>query len=81
MISNHNAEGIKPRGLGFDIGSSAGSLGCSEKTFGHTGSTGTRCWADPESDSICVLLTTLPAKAVTPHPRDMASELVAAAVS
>ncbi len=81
MISNHNPEGLKARGLGFDIGASSGSPGCSEKTFGHTGSTGTRCWADPQSDSICVLLTTLPAKAVTPHPRDMASDLVAEAVS
>ncbi len=80
MIANHNRAGIRPRGLGFDIGASTGSPGCSDKTFGHTGSTGTRCWADPHSDTICVILTTLPARAVTPHPRDVASGLVAQAV-
>ncbi len=77
MISNHNIKGIRPRGLGFDIGTGIGGKGCSEKTFGHTGSTGTRCWADPASDTICIILTTLPARAVTPHPRDIASNLVA----
>jgi CubicO group peptidase (beta-lactamase class C family) len=79
MISNHNAEGVRPRGLGFDL--SAGGEGCSEGAFGHTGSTGTRCWADPNSDTICVVLTTLPARAVDPHPRDLASDRVAEAVS
>ena len=76
MVANHNQEGIRPRGLGFDLG----APGCSDRTFGHTGSTGTRCWADPESDTVCVILTTLPARAVTPHPRDVASGLVARAV-
>jgi CubicO group peptidase (beta-lactamase class C family) len=80
MVANHNKEGLRPRGLGFDIGANAGSPGCSERTFGHTGSTGTRCWADPESDTICVILTTLPARALTPHPRDIASAIVAQAV-
>ena len=80
MIANHNKEGIRPRGLGFDLGATAGSPGCSKKTFGHTGSTGTRCWADPETDTICVILTTLPARAVTPHPRDVASGIVAQGV-
>jgi CubicO group peptidase (beta-lactamase class C family) len=65
--------------LGFDL--SAGGEGCSEGAFGHTGSTGTRCWADPNSDTICVVLTTLPARAVDPHPRDLASDRVAEAVS
>ncbi len=40
MIRNHNAEKLTPRGLGFGVGMAAGSPGCSEKTFGHTGSTG-----------------------------------------
>jgi CubicO group peptidase (beta-lactamase class C family) len=77
MITNHNTKGIRPRGLGFDIGTGIGGPGCSENTFGHTGSTGTRCWADPESDTICIILTTLPARAVNPHPRDIASDKVA----
>ncbi|MCB1204344.1 MAG: beta-lactamase family protein, partial [Verrucomicrobiae bacterium] len=81
MIRNHNRDGIRPRGLGFDLGAELGGPGCGTKTFGHTGSTGTRCWADPDSGTICVILTTLPASAVNPHPRDLTSERVAAAAS
>lgn len=81
MIRNHNGEGIRPRGLGFDLGPELGGTGCGADTFGHTGSTGTRCWADPDSGTICVILTTLPAGAVNPHPRDLASERVAGAVN
>jgi CubicO group peptidase (beta-lactamase class C family) len=80
MVTNHNAEGIVPRGLGFSLGTRAGSPGCSEKTFGHSGSTGTLAWADPATDTVCVVLTTLPAS-VQPHPLRAASDLVAKAVS
>jgi CubicO group peptidase (beta-lactamase class C family) len=79
MIRNHNPEGFTPRGLGFGVGKEAGSPGCSEKTFGHTGSTGTLCWADPASETICVVLTSLPRRAVRRHPREIAAERVAAA--
>ena len=79
MVRNHNAAGLTPRGLGFGVGATAGSKGCSERTFGHTGSTGTLAWADPETETICVVLTSLPARAVTPHPRDVAAMKVAAA--
>jgi CubicO group peptidase (beta-lactamase class C family) len=79
MVKNHNPSGLTPRGLGFAVGRQAGSPGCSEQTFGHTGSTGTLCWADPASETICVVLTSLPARAVQPHPRALAAELVAAA--
>jgi CubicO group peptidase (beta-lactamase class C family) len=78
MTQNHNPAGLTPRGLGFAVGATSGSPGCSERTFGHTGSTGTLCWADPESETICVVLTSLPARAVRPHPRDLAAERVAA---
>jgi CubicO group peptidase (beta-lactamase class C family) len=81
MIRNHNPQGIRMRGLGFDVGTPAGSPGCSAATFGHGGSTGTRCWADPVTDTICVVLTTLPARAANPHPRNLVSDLVAAAVT
>jgi CubicO group peptidase (beta-lactamase class C family) len=81
MVSNQNSAGLTPRGLGFNVGSGAGSRGCSEKTFGHTGSTGTICWADPASKTICVVLTSLPAGAVRPHPRDVAAQRVAAVVT
>jgi beta-lactamase class C len=80
MVTNHNAEGIVPRGLGFSLGARAGSPGCSEKTFGHSGSTGTLAWADPATDTVFVVLTTLPAS-VQPHPLRAASDLVAKALS
>lgn len=77
MIRNHNPPGLTPRGLGFAVGQQAGSPGCSEQTFGHTGSTGTLCWADPATQTICVVLTSLPSRAARPHPRDRVSQLVA----
>lgn len=80
MIKNHNPEGLTPRGLGFAVGKASGSRGCSEQTFGHTGSTGTLCWADPASETICVVLTSLPARASERHPRQLAAERVSAAV-
>jgi CubicO group peptidase (beta-lactamase class C family) len=79
MVQNQNPDGVTPRGLGFAVGTGAGSPGCSERTFGHTGSTGTLCWADPATETICVVLTSLPARAVKPHPREVAAERVAAA--
>jgi CubicO group peptidase (beta-lactamase class C family) len=79
MIRNHNPRGFTPRGLGFGVGKGAGSPGCSAQTFGHTGSTGTLCWADPASDTICVVLTSLPRRAVERHPRELAAERVAVA--
>jgi CubicO group peptidase (beta-lactamase class C family) len=79
MVTNHNPPGITPRGLGWNVGSSAGGKGCSEKTFGHTGSTGTIAWADPATRTICVVLTSLPAQATQPHPRDLAANAIAAA--
>src|SRR5215470_6419610 len=74
MIKNHNPKGFTPRGLGFGVGKGAGSAGCSEQTFGHTGSTGTLCWADPASDTLCVVLTSLPSRAMKRHPRELAGE-------
>jgi CubicO group peptidase (beta-lactamase class C family) len=79
MIRNHNPAGLTPRGLGFAVGEGAGSRGCSARTFGHVGSTGTLCWADPASGTICVVLTSLPGGAMRPYPRELAAEAVAAA--
>ncbi len=81
MRRNHNPEEVRPSGLGFKIGSGSASPGCSEQTFGHGGSTGTLAWADPATDTICIVLTTLPAAAADPHPRTRTSDLVAQAVS
>jgi CubicO group peptidase (beta-lactamase class C family) len=50
------------RGLIFDkpsldhVGGSASPL-ASESSFGHTGFTGTMCWADPENDIIFIFLS------------------------
>jgi CubicO group peptidase (beta-lactamase class C family) len=79
MIKNCNPRGFTPRGLGFGVGKESGSPGCSERTFGHTGSTGTLCWADPASETICVVLTSLPRRGAKRHPREIAAERVAAA--
>lgn len=78
MVRNHNPPGLPARGLGWNVGLSAGGKGGSEKTFGHSGSTGTVAWADPATRTICVVLTTLPARAVQPHPRDLAADAIAA---
>ena len=80
MVRNHNPKDLTPRGLGLAVGASTGSPGCSERTFGHSGSTGTLAWADPATETICVVLTTLPSRAVKPHPTRSASDLVAEAV-
>ena len=78
MVSNHNATELTPRGLGFNVGSAAGSRGCSVATFGHTGSTGTLAWADCNQQVTCVVLTSLPGRAIQPHPRDLAGDAVSA---
>ena len=80
VISNQNPPNIRPRGLGFDLGQIGKTTDLSDDTFGHTGSTGTVCWADPSTDSICVILTTLPYRAVSPHPRDLVATRVAEAL-
>jgi CubicO group peptidase (beta-lactamase class C family) len=61
MTSNQNAHIQAPWGLGWALGRSIvwnffGDLS-SASTFGHAGATGTVAWADPETQSICVILT------------------------
>lgn len=80
MTRNQNLPNIRPRGLGFDLGQIGNTPDLHQDTFGHTGSTGTICWADPSTDSICVVLTTLPYRAVSPHPRDHVAAQVARAL-
>ncbi len=80
MIRNHNPEGIASRGLGLDVGMNDVIPNCSVKTFGHTGSTGTIAWADPERDRVCVVLTTLPAGSMRDHPRLLVSNSIASIV-
>lgn len=61
MILNQNQGLNKPWGIGFMIDPGTFGKSCSPKTYGHYGSTGTVCWADPAKNLICVLLTTKPA--------------------
>ncbi len=61
MIKNHVKDLGAGYGLGWMIndapnGTSAGDL-FSNKSFGHTGFTGTSVWIDPEKELIAVLLT------------------------
>ena len=81
MTRNQNPPGLSPRGLGFKVGKGAGGKGCSEKSFGHTGSTGTLAWADPANQTVCVILTSLPGGGSTDHPRDLAADAVVAATA
>jgi CubicO group peptidase (beta-lactamase class C family) len=62
MITNQNAGLNRPYGIGWAMDGAKFGSGCSAKTFGHGGSTGTLCWLDPEKDLSFVLLTTKPAE-------------------
>lgn len=60
MTRNHNPASLLPFGLGFSLGARLGKT-LPENSFGHGGSTGTLCWADPAKNRLFVLLTSLPA--------------------
>ncbi|MDZ4405124.1 serine hydrolase domain-containing protein [Prosthecobacter sp.] len=62
MIQNHTSGLESRRGVGFALGPEGFGKGCSQKSFGHSGSTGTLAWADPETDTTCVILTSLPSR-------------------
>ncbi len=81
MIVNQAPPGVKPAGLGFGLPPGAGSPACGPATFGHNGSTGTLSWADPDTGTICVVLTTLYEASVRPHPIRLVSDVVAQAVT
>ncbi len=76
MLRNHNVDVRVPRGLGFALGPITLSPTCSDQAFGHTGSTGTIAWIDRKKDLSLVVLTSLPAEAVKPHPRDLVAHAV-----
>ncbi|MFO1248604.1 MAG: serine hydrolase domain-containing protein [Alphaproteobacteria bacterium] len=81
MKANNSPPGVKASGLGFDLRPSVGSPANHDHVFGHNGSTGTLSWADPDTSTICVVLTTLYEAAVRPHPTHLVSDLVAQAVT
>lgn len=60
MITNQNAQLDKPWGLGWAVGENALYDGASAKVFGHSGATGTLCWADPDRKLAFVLFTNRP---------------------
>ena len=60
MIADHTPTLGAHRGIGFMVGPAGFGRGCSARTFGHSGSTGTLAWADPVTDTSFVLLTALP---------------------
>jgi CubicO group peptidase (beta-lactamase class C family) len=80
MATNQSPPGVKASGLGFDLPPAVGTVLTGPRTFGHNGSTGTLSWADPDTGTICVVLTTLYEPAVRPHPTHLVSDIVAEAV-
>ena len=81
MIVNQSPPGVKASGLGFDLPPGVGAPATGPRTFGHNGSTGTYSWADPDTGTICVVLTSLYEAAVRPHPTHLVGDLVAEAVA
>jgi CubicO group peptidase (beta-lactamase class C family) len=64
MTTDQNKSVGHPWGLGWGLKTSTswnafGDL-ASERTFGHSGATGTVAWADPQRELLCVILTTRP---------------------
>jgi CubicO group peptidase (beta-lactamase class C family) len=62
MTTNQNAGLNKPYAIGWATDGPRFAAGCSERAYGHSGSTGTLCWHDPARDLSFVLLTTKPAE-------------------
>ena len=61
MVANQNAGLNEPWGIGWMVKAGRFGKACSDRTFGHWGSTGTLAWADPKTGTSFVLLTTKPA--------------------
>jgi beta-lactamase class C len=62
MLQNHTPGLTARRGIGFALGPEGFGRHCSSQSFGHSGSTGTLAWADPATDTTCVILTSLPSR-------------------
>lgn len=60
MLQNHTPKLEARRGIGFALGAEGFGKHCSNQSFGHGGSTGTLAWADSATDTVCVILTSLP---------------------
>lgn len=62
VLQNHTPGLSARRGIGFALGPEGFGKSCSQQSFGHSGSTGTLAWADPATDTTCVILTSLPSR-------------------
>jgi CubicO group peptidase (beta-lactamase class C family) len=76
MIANQTAGLNEPWGIGWMIKPGTFGRHCSARTFGHYGATGTIAWADPQTQLLCVLLTTKPADESRSHLLGPVSDLV-----
>ncbi|MBL8230248.1 MAG: beta-lactamase family protein [Bryobacterales bacterium] len=84
MTTDQNERLKKPWGLGWGLAKSivwaySGEL-VSERTFGHSGATGTVAWADPVTQVVCVILTNRPVSIDGGRALRMVSNAVAASV-
>lgn len=80
MLRNHTPGLEASRGIGFMVGPAGFGQGCSEQSFGHSGSTGTLAWADPAKDTTCVILTSLPSRVSAQTILHPVSDVISAAV-
>ncbi len=64
MMADQNRKLGQPWGLGWGLQTSSVGTGfgdlSSDRTFGHSGASGTVAWADPQRELVCVILTTRP---------------------
>ncbi|MHB1080945.1 MAG: serine hydrolase domain-containing protein [Prosthecobacter sp.] len=80
MVQNHTPGLTARRGIGFALGPEGFGKNCSQQSFGHSGSTGTIAWADPATDTTCVILTSLPSRISAQTILHPVSDVVAAAI-
>jgi hypothetical protein len=64
-------------GLGMDTGFEELGMPPGNSIFGDTGSTRTIAWADPATNIVCVILTSLGGAAIKDHPLLLASQAFA----
>lgn len=79
MLQSHTPGLAARRGIGFALGPEGFGKNCSQQSFGHSGSTGTLAWADPATDTTCVILTSLPSRLSAQTILHPVSDVVAAA--
>ncbi len=81
QMTTDQTPGMKQRwGLGFRLGPEPHGRGCSPSTYGHSGSTGTLSWHDPQRDLTFVLLCTRPAESSSKTLLRPAADLISASV-